>query len=205
MMDDFSGECSSACKGILLRVNLKLAPETPVWRKIIVPYDITFENLHKTIQSAFSWKNYHLFRFEVMKGETVIAERSDQYEFRLKTPQIIPQLKLNDQLSTYIKSASKIIYTYDFGDNWQHDIFIESIVEHNRPYPLCSDGSGITPPEDTGGAQAYQDIMDILKDKTHPEYKETKEWAHANFHYDFNILSVNSDIRRKYLIKDTSA
>jgi hypothetical protein len=34
-----------------------------VWRRIVVPADYTFYQLHKAIQGAFGWENSHLFQF----------------------------------------------------------------------------------------------------------------------------------------------
>ena len=37
----------------------------PVWRRIIIPDRITFQELHEIIQVLFSWENDHLHEFEV--------------------------------------------------------------------------------------------------------------------------------------------
>jgi len=34
--------------------------EPPIWRRVLVLSDITFYKLHKTIQAAFGWQDYHL-------------------------------------------------------------------------------------------------------------------------------------------------
>lgn len=36
----------------------------PVWRRLIVPSTIALNELHKVIQIAMGWGNYHLYCFE---------------------------------------------------------------------------------------------------------------------------------------------
>jgi len=38
--------------------------EPPIWRRILVPANITFAKLHKIIQTAFGWQDYHLYNFD---------------------------------------------------------------------------------------------------------------------------------------------
>jgi hypothetical protein len=44
--------------------------EPPIWRRVLVPAGITFHKLHKIIQAAFGWQNYHLFNFDF--GDAVV-------------------------------------------------------------------------------------------------------------------------------------
>ena len=57
-------------------------------------------------------------------------------------------------MNTVAKSAGRRFnYTYDFGDNWQHEIVIEGkkpLVD-GRGYPSCIAGKRNCPPEDCGG------------------------------------------------------
>ncbi|HAU31377.1 MAG TPA: hypothetical protein DCW46_03680 [Desulfotomaculum sp.] len=38
-------------------------------RRIIVPADLEFARFYKLLQSAFGWKNYHLYDFTIFGGE----------------------------------------------------------------------------------------------------------------------------------------
>lgn len=44
--------------------------EPPVWRRLLVPENITFSKLHKIIQASFGWLGYHLYDFNF--GDTVV-------------------------------------------------------------------------------------------------------------------------------------
>ena len=47
----------------------------------------------------------------------------------------------------------KLLYTYDFGDDWEHEILVEKVlpVAPDTCYPTCLTGKRACPPEDCGG------------------------------------------------------
>lgn len=58
-------------------VSLKLTlrdTKPPVWRRLLVPGETTLADLHRAIQAAMGWEDYHLHTFD-------IAGR--QYEIRV--------------------------------------------------------------------------------------------------------------------------
>lgn len=97
---------------------------------MIVPTDITFKELHKIIQVVFGWKNYHLHDFYILNGDKPVVNlvcSDDAFEY----PNAIPMIKDNkSKLFDYISTYSRIEYTYDFGDNWQHDIQVLNIMKN---------------------------------------------------------------------------
>lgn len=73
-------------------------------------------------------------------------------------------------------------YLYDFGDYWKHTVTVEQIFKEDpeKVYPVCIDGELRCPPEDCGSISGFYDMLDIMKNKKHPEYKETKTWVGRN-------------------------
>ena len=55
---------------------------------------------------------------------------------------------------------AKVVYTYDFGDDWRHDIVVEKITpaEPGVAYPRCTGGRREAPPEDCGGIWAFNEF-----------------------------------------------
>lgn len=76
------------------------------------------------------------------------------------------------------RARSKLTYTYDFGDQWDHTIVVErSNVPTNPEQPaICLDGAGACPPEDCGGPWGYGDVIGAIEDPDNPEFAETREW-----------------------------
>ena len=96
------------------------------------------------------------------------------------------------------RASQRIRYTYDLGDNWEHEILLEGVLtaEPYVRYPVCVAGNGACPPEDCGGVWGYQDLRDALADPTHARHEEMLEWlgleTAAEFDPDrFDVEEVN--------------
>ncbi|MBZ5574811.1 MAG: plasmid pRiA4b ORF-3 family protein [Acidobacteriia bacterium] len=46
-----------------------LGTSPPVWRRILVPREITLRNLHRTLQTVMGWSNSHLHQFLCVAGK----------------------------------------------------------------------------------------------------------------------------------------
>ncbi|MDR2855934.1 MAG: plasmid pRiA4b ORF-3 family protein [Methanomicrobiales archaeon] len=147
-------------------------------RRLIVPADIEFPKLHKVLQNVFGWKNCHIHDFNVFDNESneivswlVMNEATSFYDDDAV-------VETGHKLSEYFPKYTKIVYTYDMGDSWEHEItFVRVIEEHNEESPYLLEASGQTPPEDVGGVYGFLEFREIMLDPNHPDYAETKEWA----------------------------
>lgn len=158
--------------------------EPLIWRRIQVPNTCTFWELHSYIQDAFGWTNSHLHQFTCTDAHTdgIVNKPSiigipRKPEFEGET-QALPGWEY--KVKYYIEGeTSKIEYTYDFGDNWQHTIELEEIIEAVKgfKYPFCVDGERNSPPEDCGGPHGYAGLLEVLFDPDDPEHEDTKEWV----------------------------
>ncbi len=88
----------------------------------------------------------------------------------------------------------KFSYTYDFGDNWEHEILVEKILppEEDRDYPVCLAGKRACPPEDIGGVWGYMEFVEAMRDPKHPRHEEFSEWCEDPFDPEaFDVDEVN--------------
>lgn len=96
---------------------------------------------------------------------------------------------LKTKISQLINSeGQKFTYAYDFGDNWEHTLIVEKIEEEDKikKYPLCLAGERACPPEDCGGVSGYYHLMQVRKNKNHPEYKELiLDWLGEEYDPEF--------------------
>jgi hypothetical protein len=77
-------------------------------------------------------------------------------------------------------------YQYDFGDDWQHDVQVEKILDA-RPgvvYPRCIKGNRACPPEDCGGVWGYADMLRRQKQKK-SKRRRRSAFSFDNDAYDF--------------------
>ena len=162
---------------MLLHFRIQLANITkpPVWRKVSVPADYSFEDFHNIIQAAFGWEDAHLFLFaaEGHHSDPVIMmpapDGFDSFREELDAAET--------KLSTIFKVENqKYTYIYDFGDDWIHHIVLEKITDEQHAKPILTAGKGACPPEDCGGPWGYAGLKETLADPTDPEHAELQEW-----------------------------
>ena len=157
----------------------------PIWRRLLVPADLSLGDLHEIIQIAMGWTDSHLHQF-IIGGTYYGVPHPDMEdtvdEDRAKLARIIPGEKF------------KFRYEYDFGDSWTHTILVEKILpaEPGHPYPICVTGKRNCPPEDCGGIWGYADFVDAMADPKHPEHESLKEWYGEDFDPEaFDLDEVN--------------
>jgi hypothetical protein len=150
-----------------LKVALR-GSKPPIWRRLEVPSGITLQRLHLVIQQAFGWENDHLWVFSTSAGEygTASAELGHRSAAAKKLSDVAPQ------------PGSRIRYTYDFGDGWEHEITVEGVLpaEPGVAYPRSTAGRRACPPEDCGGIWGYDYLLGVLADPRHEEHAERLEW-----------------------------
>lgn len=99
-------------------------------------------------------------------------------------------------LLSYLPTYKKL-YNYDFGDDWQHIIEVEKVIEgHDKPHSVCLEGEGNTPPEDVGGAGGYEEFLKIIDNPEHPDYRHMLQWGRMQGYKDFDIEMVNFRLKR---------
>lgn len=86
------------------------------------------------------------------------------------------------------------MYTYDFGDNWEHEIRLEKVIEDsgNRfPMLLEREGEGERPPEDVGGAGGFEEYMRVISNPDCEEYEFMTQWAESTKARKRSIEEIN--------------
>ncbi|MFD7407717.1 plasmid pRiA4b ORF-3 family protein [Streptomyces sp. NPDC059866] len=140
----------------------------PIWRRLEVPSGTTLRELHAIIQAAFGWEDYHMWSFDTGR---------DRYG--MPDPGLGIRSAAAQRLGQAAPGAgSQLLYTYDFGDDWEHDILVEDITEPEPgiAYPRCLTGRRACPPEDSGGIWGYEYLIEILSDPSHEEHEDRLEW-----------------------------
>ena len=161
-----------------LKITLREVSGPPVWRRVLVPADVTLGDLHEVIQQAMGWGNGHMHLFS-MGGQ----------DYGSPDPELGHSSDKNVLLSQLLGGpGDRLRYTYDFGDGWEHDIVLEEIrtAVPEETYPSCVTGKGACPPEDCGGAWGYADLKEILADPAHEEHQDMLDWLGLDAGKDFD-------------------
>ena len=181
--------------------------EPKVWRRIQVPSQYSFWDLHVAIQDSMGWTDSHLHLFRIKNPSTGKIDEigipgDDDWGKPCLAGWEVPIEKY------FTKKGAKAKYEYDFGDDWQHVIVLNEIIDIplGMKLPVCLAGEQACPPEDCGGTHGYHQMLTILSDPSHEEYEETVEWVGPNYDPDrFDPQEVHFDsprARLKFFLQD---
>lgn len=166
--------------------------QPPIWRRFQVRSDITFRDLHDTLQVVMGWWDYHLHLFQygklLLTDADTLAEWGEEGLRDDTTP-------LNRLL---IVEGASLTYEYDFGDSWQHELVLEVMLpeEETAVYPRCLAGGRACPPEDCGGVWGYEEFLEAIGDPQHEEHETYLEWAGGAFDPEaFDLNKVTRQFR----------
>lgn len=198
-LEELTGTSVFKCKAVQIKVTLGLV-NFEVWRRLVIPINYTFKQLHDVLQNAFNWKDYHLHDFYVNDGRNAVMNLvcgEDAFDYPADVPM---KMETDSRLYDFFPDYKEIIYTYDFGDNWKHYLELESVIpDYSYNYSKCLEGLGNTPPEDVGSETGYESFLEAISDPAHGEYEFNVEWGKMQGYSEFNIDEVN---RRLELLAD---
>jgi hypothetical protein len=162
-----------------------LGMKPPVWRRLVVDADLTLKQLHRLIQAAIGWEDYHLYEFQV--GRDHYGDSGTGIPGMM----LAAKTRLADVLPT---ARSKMIYVYDFGDDWRLEVRLERVLTagENEPHTYCLDGARAGPPEDVGGPFGYADWLEMLTGEDESDRSEAQEVLGEDFDAErFDLDAVN--------------
>ena len=182
-----------------MQIKITLLDVTPpVWRRFLIPNEFTVADLRLAVQIVMGWQDSHLDQF------TIGRDRYDVQQFEM-SPDFEGESAKDGRTAvlayTLPQPGTSFLYTYDFGDSWEHELVVEKLlpIEPGKAYPRCLEGARACPPEDTGGSWGYAELLEILADPKHPEYEERLEWLGEKFDPEkFSIRAVNGQLNRRF-------
>jgi hypothetical protein len=164
----------------IFQIKVTLSGSSPsIWRRIQVPGNTSLSDLHDILQTVMGWQDSHLHVF-IVNGEQYGTDIDSGFEDD-ELPPAKDESKMT--LAKIAKIEKRLIYEYDFGDSWRHEIEIETrfpATEHTN-YPACIGGENACPPEDCGGMGGYGDLVRALADPSHEEHDSLKIWVGGFF------------------------
>ena len=174
----------------VLRVSLRdVEPE--VWRRIAVVSDMALPKLAKALEQAMGWEGHHLHVFDVGGVQFGQPDEDTDYVINEKAAKVSHLLP---------REGTSLRWDYDFGDGWEHDVVVEAVEPLNpkTKYPVVLDGERACPPEDVGGPPGYEELLRVLSNPKHKEYKHMREWAPEGFDpAAFDLVAANRRLRSR--------
>jgi Plasmid pRiA4b ORF-3-like protein len=174
-------------ENVIVQIKVKLLGVTkpPVWRRLQVRADTGLDQLHEIIQAALGWENYHMHVFSFGNEEFAVpdAELGFSDERRATLGELVGGV------------GDRFRYTYDFGDDWEHEISVEGLLDADPEvhYPILLAAKGACPPEDCGGPWGYANLREILADPSHDEHQQMLVWLSLDDASEFDATAVATD------------
>ncbi len=162
-----------------------------IWRRVEVDADVTLLQLHEILQIVMGWTNSHLHQFR--RGTTLYGQSDPEFGMHRENER---RIRLREVLR---KPKDRMIYEYDFGDGWEHDVVLEASesTAGGPPVVRVLAGKGACPPEDVGGLGGYDRFLQAIQNPKHPEHQEMLEWGG---HFDpaaFEIDTINKYLQKR--------
>lgn len=180
-----------------LRITL-LDIQPPIWRSFLISPEFALDRMHRAIQVVMGWENTHLYRFR--EGRRTYADPQFGLETGWRDERAV---RVGDLLSM---AGSRMLYEYDFGDGWQHEIRCEGQVASDTRTTtcvVCRGGARACPPEDCGGPAGYAEILRALNGGRGRRYEELRAWVGGGFDPGrFSIDAVNGRLSRLFLAEE---
>jgi len=169
-----------------------------IWRRIEIPSEMTLPQLHRALQIVMGWENRHLHEFRIAGKVYAEPDPEDHHFGRAVLDE--RRVRVGRLVATV---GSSFEYIYDFGDNWRHDILLESIslAAPRKRYPACSAGARSTPLEDVGGISGFQRYLEALFDRRHEGHHRLLAWRGRFNPGYFAITRVNKNLREEFPVR----
>jgi hypothetical protein len=173
-----------------LRLTL-MQVEPAVWRRLVVPADITLGKLHFVLNESMGWTCSHLHLFALRDRSFGDPRLDVDRELGFEDERTI-------RLESLVDEGQSLRYEYDLGDSWEHDVLIEKRLEGDSrlSYPLCISGARACPPEDCGGVPGYARLVAALADPDNTDHDELLTWVGGHFDPEgFDVNRTNQALR----------
>ena len=196
MYGDGSYESVRGRKSYVLDIRLDIENHD-IYRIVEVPALLNFHDLHRVIRASFGWFDYHCHSFDVMyddydPDELELNGLNHSYNTRLYIYDSNDQEALDflDDANYKVVGDKSILldevfeeedwcmYTYDFGDNWEHIITVkERKTSGGVKHPVMIERQGERPPEDVGGEHGYNEYLRIINNPDDSEHEHMINWS----------------------------
>ncbi|MFC8015567.1 IS1096 element passenger TnpR family protein [Streptomyces cinereoruber] len=146
----------------------------PIWRRVTLPSDTSLGCLHDIVQACFGWHDSHLHAFTEPASGRQFVDFDAPVDRDLARDVDEESASVADVLPY---QGGRLEYTYDFGDDWRHQITLEKILPAStgERRVRCTGGRRAMPAaEDIGGAWGLQAVLDAVTDHTAPA---TEPWT----------------------------
>lgn len=167
------------------------------WRDIIIPENITFDELDDILKTLWGFYGHHLSAFIIPKDDQMVINREIAQESMMGCDFDSSTTLIDDIFAKY----KKITYWYDFGDDWKFDIEIKKKIDYDNPYVTIKRFKGkYNPIEDCGGPWGLSDIIHCAEN---PDDADPFLTDMVDYLEEFDMEYAQNRLKRKFYVLST--
>ncbi|MBA3684395.1 MAG: plasmid pRiA4b ORF-3 family protein [Planctomycetes bacterium] len=166
--------------GPVLHLKIVLMHVRPlVVREVAVPAALDLVGLHRVVQAAFGWSDSHLWEISTVGRGGIRWGDADDVD-QGTVDEAADGVSIADALAA---GDGTLIYTYDFGDDWRHQITLrrELVEDPANPAPFLIKALRACPPEDCGGPPGFAALLAPRRRSGSAQPDEDADWLDADF------------------------
>lgn len=165
-------------KTLTLKVQMRDVKKPPMWREIKVPANFTFLQLHQAIQAVTGFMDYHLWQFQRQPYNPDLQIGIPQNDNDMGLEEWTDDASETGLTAYLAKKGDKLVYIYDFGDDWIFDVSVVEIGRRDGDTAEMTRWKGdLQPVEDSGGVWSYLQLRDGLSQSGSLKPKQKSELA----------------------------
>ena len=165
------------------------------WRDLIIPENITFDELDDILKTLWGFNGYHLSSFFIKAYNLDIMDKKISQDSMIDADYDTNTTLINDFFDNY----NKITYWYDFGDNWQFDIEIKKKIDYDKNYVTIKRYKGkYNPIEDCKGPYGLSEIVYYAEN---PDEKDDSYFCElVEYLEEFDMEETQSLLKNKLYV-----
>ncbi|AZV45263.1 hypothetical protein BAOM_4685 [Peribacillus asahii] len=137
----------------------------------------------ETYEEHLFMQRQYLLDPPVEEGDVSCIERIMRIEMRKARATRLPK---------YLETYPEFLYLYNYGDNLEHLIKVEKVIEdYSFGHPTLLEEEGACPSEDVGGSRGYEEFLEAWNNPLHPEHERMCEWGTSQRYRELNIPQIN--------------
>jgi len=186
------------CRAFEFEVELEIKGGS-VFRKIIVPSEIAFEQLANAIKKAFGWWDYKKQFHFLLYGnngytDLFLIQEDDPSSFSEAPSVVMTGIKISDLVPEKYRVFR---FLYDYNAQWELCVTLKAdYYNYVGEIPQLKSGAGNAPPEDVGGAEGYAEFLNALQNGKYAERQEKARWGKSYGYKEFDVEEVNKAVER---------
>lgn len=141
--------------------------EPPIWRRVVLPAELSVADLHQVIQAVMGWQDLHDHELWLRDGRCLRPAAEDASEEAASpcgggTPEDEEDSEHEVTLrAVFPRPGASAVYVYDLEDDWTHTVErLDDTPATDMLTTRCIGGARACPPEGSGGPWCYEDLLD---------------------------------------------